>query len=259
MHQQGINRYFKDELDKVGYSEFRIEWCLNHVQSDGVWISGYPDIDVLSNRLMSGTQLAAITRTENEGVSPRIKIDKNKVWFDNGWCDNDEDPGEMTEFQRQAWIDFRKLILDDIKEITRKFQQEGYKLYHATSPMWWFKGKHLKFVHDTFQRYLIQERTEGPIIIQWWLWEDEYFDPYLYGFDEGEDLCKKMIAGEQVAFTAHVAIIERQSLQEVAAENINATDHPDIEWTIATLFPMLEEEAKEGLQGLIPRLEESTS
>jgi hypothetical protein len=136
---------FKYELEDLGYPTENVEFSLNHCQGDGVAFYGSVDVSAVAKRLLEPSEYEFLMSMRDE-INLSYNIDRNSFghhyshWntmevemtlesysdrldFDGFGEDVDT---ELSEKVEQLAIKLEELISDDIKDVSRKLEKDGY-------------------------------------------------------------------------------------------------------------------------------------
>lgn len=132
-----LSAYFNSQLTELGYDDIALkdgmEWSLGYCQSDHVSFPNASicadDAKTLCNRLMEGKYKAAVKRALDKGLELEAG-GKYSSEFNDYNCEP-----ELTALEIEACEKFITCIDEDLKDLERRFQSEGYEFLEATPSM----------------------------------------------------------------------------------------------------------------------------
>lgn len=115
------------------------------------------------------------------------------IVYDND--DDDTDDTQMEEIET-AFNEFEKAVQEDVCQVSKNLEGEGYKLIEAGNPGW-FANLNANYSdgHGGYKADWINKRI-GRFRVVVTMFEDQYFDPYDYDDEDAERIIKKLIDGE---------------------------------------------------------------
>lgn len=193
-----LSSYFCAELSKLGYPISDVRYSLGYCQGDGMAFYGALDGTELSRvakRLLSKpAELAAITRSISKGVVVEIcrkgshhyvhwntmSVDQRYEYSDDG----------LTDFEQNSLDRLICLMDEEVKEISRRLESEGYALIEA--------GRPADNLERTFRTNAFKVTIKRV--------EDDTFDMDDWDQELRQKLYKEMISGKTGYFGVVVTI-----------------------------------------------------
>jgi hypothetical protein len=203
-----LKDFFKLKLEQSGFGdELEIEYRFSYSQGDGVAFYGPLEEDslvTLCNKLLSGTQKAAVKRAINKGVT--FKIERNSFGYryahfntmELGVCDYYAE--ELTEFEISAVETFEETLIEHIRATSKELQSNGYAIIEAGSEHFALENRKREF--NTARFKLIIEEVEDNEMD----WSDIESEHKL-------DLYDKLISGSMRYFCLKVSIESQDGLE----------------------------------------------
>lgn len=203
-----LKQYFELKLEQSGFGdELEVEFRFSYCQGDGVAFYGDLDEDslvTLCNKLLSGTQKAAVKRAILKGVT--FTIERNSFGYryahfntmELGVCDHYAE--ELTEFEQSAVEAFEETLIEHIRDTSKELESNGYAILDAGSKYSALENR--KRVFNTTKFKLIIEEVEEDEMD----WSDIECEHLL-------DLYDKLINGSMRYFCLKVSIESQDGLE----------------------------------------------
>ena len=217
-----VTQYFKEELALAGYSfhEVEVYWGLSYSQGDGMDFSGTVDregIIRLYSRLVAPISEARNERLWNAMCNGAVSVTVNRLRSNYHHYNTmevevewDEDhlrtDYEFTARQLARLEDFKNAVEEDVKDISKRLQAEGYKLMEACSPIWFGMSRHWTDTHIGNHPATVRKFCRGDFTVEVAMVENTEYDGY-YG-DEDHSEVKRLVAGEVVSYNLRLRILE---------------------------------------------------
>ena len=201
-----LKQYFALKLEQSGFGdELEIEYRFSYSQGDGVAYYGSLEEDslvALCNKLLSGTQKAAVKRAIQKGGT--FTIERNSFGYRYAHfntmelCTCDHYAEELTEFEQSAVETFEETLIEHIRDTSRELESNGYAIVEAGSKCFALENK--KRVFNTAKFKLIIEEVE----------EDEMD---LNDIEYNLDFYNSLINGSTRYFCLNVSIESQDGLE----------------------------------------------
>ena len=213
-----VTEYFRRELDAAGYDLDDIGWSLGYCQGDGMDFAGRVGRDEvirLYTRLMggvsevwdalsSGEVSVEVTRTSHHyhhynTMAVTVEWDEDRL----------REAYDFTEQQLSRLEDFRSRVEEDVRDVSRRLEKEGYAILEACNPLWFSMSRHWKSGTLGDRAYQMRSFARGSFTVDVTMVENDYLDGYESGDDEADHAdVKRMVRGEIVSYDLRVRILE---------------------------------------------------
>jgi len=198
-----IKTYFTRQLDKLGYPTHDINYSLGHCQGDGMAFYGDIEEDglvVLADRLMTGTEKAAVKRCINKGCSVTITRNGWATHYSHFNCmdvvGEDYYAEDLTDFEQAAFDTFIEKLDNDVSDTSKQLESDGYDIIEAGSQYGALDGKTREYNTARFT-VRIEEMEDEDFSMD--MWDESLIDETLQAF----------IDGKQRYFTLKVSVIAK--------------------------------------------------
>ena len=213
-----VTKYFRRELDAAGYDLDDISSSLGYCQGDGMDFAGRVGRDGvirLYTRLMggisevwdalsSGEISVEVTRTSSyyhhyNTMAVSVEWDEEHL----------REAYDFTEQQLSRLEDFRSRVEEDVRDVSRRLEKEGYAILEACNPLWFSMSRHWKSGTHGDRSYQMRSFERGSFTVDVTMVENDHLDGYESGDADADHAdIKRMVAGEIVSYDLRVRILE---------------------------------------------------
>ena len=215
-----VTQYFTEVLRQMGYDFYEpsVYWSLGYCQGDGMDFAGTVDregVIRLYSRLIfpvSKDRNKRLWRALKDGaVSVEVKRIQshyhhyNTMQTEVEWDEDSlrHDYG-FTAVQIRRLEDFRNAVDEDVRDVSKSLQADGYKLLEACNPFWFNMPSQWQDGHIGDLGAKSRTYRRGDMTVQISMVQDDGYEGYSDDLDHSE--VKRLIAGEVVSYSVRVLI-----------------------------------------------------
>ena len=213
-----VTEYFRRELDAAGYDLDDIGWSLGYCQGDGMDFAGRVGRDGvirLYTRLMGG--ISEVWEALSSG-EVSVEVTRTSSYYHHyntmavsvEWDEEHlREAYDFTEQQLSRLEDFRSRVEEDVRDVSRRLQKEGYAILEACSPLWFPMSRHWASGTLGDRAYQMRSFARGSFTVDVTMVENDHLDGYESGDGEADHAdVKRMARGEIVSYDLRVRILE---------------------------------------------------
>jgi hypothetical protein len=222
MTTRTVTEYFRRELALAGYDidNATIYWSLSYSQGDGMDFAGRVSregVVRLYSRLVAQISESRNERLWNALCDGAVSVEVSRISSHyhhyntmRAEVEWDEDylreTFGFTKRQLSRLEDFRGAVVEDVKDMSKRLAQEGYKLLEACNPIWFGMSKRWENDQLFDQSMTFRTFKRGTFAVQVAMVENREYDGY--DGDEDHSEVKRLVTGEVVTYDLRVRILE---------------------------------------------------